>query len=39
VAEKNNDGAKAALTKFLALPKTDPKMKAAATDMLQKLGG
>jgi arylsulfatase A-like enzyme/thioredoxin-like negative regulator of GroEL len=39
VAEKNNDGAKEALTKFLALPKVDPKMKAAATDMLQKLGG
>ncbi len=39
VAEKNNDGAKAALTKFLALPKADPRMKVAATDMLQKLGG
>jgi choline-sulfatase len=39
VAEKNNDGAKEALNKFLALPNADPKMKAAATDMLQKLGG
>jgi arylsulfatase A-like enzyme len=39
VAEKNNDGAKEALNKLLALPKIDPKMKSAATDMLQKLGG
>ncbi len=39
VAEKNNDGAKAALKKFLAQPSIDPGMKAAATDMLQKLGG
>jgi choline-sulfatase len=39
VAEKNNDGAKDALNKFLALPNVDPQMKAAAADMLQKLGG
>ena len=39
VAEKNNDGAKTALNKFLALPNVDPLMKTAATDMLQKLGG
>jgi tetratricopeptide (TPR) repeat protein len=39
MAEGNNAGAKDALTKFLALPQTDPRMKAAATDMLQKLGG
>lgn len=39
VAEKNNEGAKAALTKYLTLPNLDPKMKAAASDMLQKLGG
>jgi hypothetical protein len=39
VAEGNTAGAKDALTKFLALPQTDPRMKAAATDMLQKLGG
>ena len=39
VAEGNTAGAKEALTKFLALPKVDPRMKAAATDMLQKLSG
>jgi arylsulfatase A-like enzyme/Tfp pilus assembly protein PilF len=39
VAEGNSAGAKDALTKFLALPQADPRMKAAATDMLQKLGG
>jgi arylsulfatase A-like enzyme/Tfp pilus assembly protein PilF len=39
VAEKNTEGAKAALNKFLALPNVNPQMKAAATDMLQKLGG
>jgi arylsulfatase A-like enzyme/tetratricopeptide (TPR) repeat protein len=39
VAEGNSAGAKEALTKFLALTNTDPRMKAAATDMLQKLGG
>jgi choline-sulfatase len=38
-AEGNTAGAKEALTKFLALPQADPRMKAAATDMLQKLGG
>ena len=32
-------GAKTALNKYLALPNLDPKMKAAAADMLQKLGG
>jgi arylsulfatase A-like enzyme/Flp pilus assembly protein TadD len=39
MAEGNSAGAKDALTKFLAQPQTDPRMKAAATDMLQKLGG
>ena len=39
VAESNTEGAKAALNKFLALPNADTRMKAAATDMLQKLGG
>ena len=39
VAEGNTAGAKEALTRFLALPKVDPRMKAAAADMLQKLGG
>jgi choline-sulfatase len=39
VAEGNAAGAKEALTKFLALTNTDPRMKSAATDMLQKLGG
>ena len=39
VAENNTEGAKAALNKFLALPNADTRMKAAATDMLQKLGG
>ncbi len=38
VAEHNNEGARAALTKFLARSDIDPKMKAAARDMLQKLG-
>ena len=38
-AEGNTAGAKDALTKFLALPNLDPRMKAAATDMLAKLGG
>lgn len=38
VAEGNTSGAKKALTRFLALPNVDPRMKAAATDMLQKLG-
>ena len=37
-AEGNTAGAKAALTRFLAFPEVDPRMKAAATDMLQKLG-
>ena len=39
VAEKNPEGAKTALNKYLALPNLDPKMKVAAADMLQKLGG
>jgi len=39
MAEKDTTGAKAALTKFLALPKTDPRMKASAEDMLKKIGG
>ena len=39
VSEQNTDGAKTALNKYLALPNLDPKMKAAAVDMLQKLGG
>lgn len=39
VAEGNTAGAKEALTKFLALPQADPRMKAAATNLLQKLGG
>jgi arylsulfatase A-like enzyme/predicted Zn-dependent protease len=37
VAEGDVAGAKAALTKFLAMSGTDPKMKAAAQDMLHKL--
>jgi len=39
VAEGNTAGAKDALNKFLALPNLDPRMKDAATDMLEKLGG
>jgi arylsulfatase A-like enzyme/TolA-binding protein len=39
MAEKNQTGAKTALTKFLALPNLDPRMKASAQDMLQKIGG
>ena len=39
IAEGNTAAAKEALTKFLALPQTDPRMKAAASDMLEKLGG
>jgi tetratricopeptide (TPR) repeat protein len=37
VAEGDTAGAKSALTKFLAKSGTDPKMKAAAEDMLSKL--
>jgi len=39
MAEKDTPGAKAALTKFLALPSTDPRMKASAEEMLKKIGG
>ncbi len=39
VAEGNESAAKSALTKFLALPRTEPRMKAAAQEMLGKLGG
>ena len=39
VAEKNPEGAKTALNKYLALPNLYSKRKAAAADMLQKLGG
>jgi arylsulfatase A-like enzyme/cytochrome c-type biogenesis protein CcmH/NrfG len=39
VAEKNPDGAKEALRKFLALPNLNPGMKAAGQDMLKKIGG
>ena len=37
VAEGNTPGAKSALKKFLAMPGIDPRMKAAASDMLGKL--
>jgi choline-sulfatase len=37
VAEGNPAGAKTALTKFLAMPGTDPRMRAAAAAMLAKL--
>ena len=37
-AEKNPAGVKASLTKFLALPNLDPRMKAAAEDMMKKAG-
>ena len=38
IAEGNTTGAKAALTRFLAFKDVDPRMKASAADMLQKLG-
>ena len=38
VAEKNQAGARAALTKLLAQPNSDPRLKAVAQDMLKKLG-
>ncbi len=38
-AEKNDAGAKAALTKLLGMANLDPRLKAAAEDMQQKIGG
>jgi arylsulfatase A-like enzyme/Tfp pilus assembly protein PilF len=38
VAEKNSTGAKAALTKLIAVPNLEPGLKAAAEDMLKKIG-
>jgi len=38
-AEGNTACAKAALTKYLALPNTDPRLRASAEDMLKKIGG
>jgi tetratricopeptide (TPR) repeat protein len=39
IAENNTAGAKEALADFLALPNTDPRMKAAAQEMLKTIGG
>jgi len=39
MAEKNTDGAKAALEKFLALPNLDPRMKESAEQMRKQIGG